>query len=342
MAWMCLILLTVNVAFRVLRLLHIDYRKRERKQNDTIKKEKTRNSVVPPPAHSLLLSRLHSDNVHFSGAALDEKKFWTLLTATIDHGDWSHLVNNMIMFGLSAGPLERIVGPWLLCASFFTTGALGWLFSLQHLYKKFPEQQFIAKFQSSVGSSPATYGLVGMLIVLNPNACCASLDGSFPSWLGIILLWSLPLCLQEKYGLQLWAKKESGSLNIRSVAFICSSGLVGYGLLRPFVTGLHSSGYLCHDGSAEVVSLSISASQFFTAYLFKCFVLGLVCQYVLRLDKSMSSTDDACHLGGVVTGIVLGLGFRWCTESTFIPFNSIAEAVLPMLCLAFLTIKCFF
>ena len=64
----------------------------------------------PPP----LLTKLETSDVEFSASALAQGSWWVLVSATFDHADYRHLVNNMLHLVCVAPALEARVGAsWL-------------------------------------------------------------------------------------------------------------------------------------------------------------------------------------------------------------------------------------
>ena len=143
-----------------------------------------------------LLKRMNSDTIHFSGRALEEDHaWWTLVTATLDHANWSHLANNALMLVCMGPELEQLCGLVFFLVLFTATGAAGWLLNLFLLKWQYQgdDWNYVAKFQSSVGSSTATYGMAGFLALYAPSTCVVGALGC-PSWVWLALLFFFP-CL---------------------------------------------------------------------------------------------------------------------------------------------------
>eukprot|EP00615_Pteridomonas_danica_P003872 CAMPEP_0114332156 /NCGR_PEP_ID=MMETSP0101-20121206/2890_1 /TAXON_ID=38822 ORGANISM="Pteridomonas danica, Strain PT" /NCGR_SAMPLE_ID=MMETSP0101 /ASSEMBLY_ACC=CAM_ASM_000211 /LENGTH=91 /DNA_ID=CAMNT_0001462727 /DNA_START=183 /DNA_END=455 /DNA_ORIENTATION=- len=89
----------------------------------------------------------------------------------------------MAMLCLGGEELEELVGTFNIILFFFLTGAAGWLTTMCVTRYRYQGEMwdYAAKFQFSVGSSPATYGLATILATIAPDMCsCSAL--SMPPW----------------------------------------------------------------------------------------------------------------------------------------------------------------
>ena len=191
-----------------------------------------------PNSTSPLTKRLRAaiqnweDDVDFSGVSVEDGKWWVWISATFDHASTSHAVNNMVMLASFAPQLEdvlaravasaavdgsssgdvgagsRLVGALLLWALFVATGAAGWLLTLRLLKHRHRGEDwaFAARYQVSLGSSPATYGMLAFLAVTAPGRCVCRTFG-LPAWAWVTALACGPQLFSEKYGVQWWRIK---------------------------------------------------------------------------------------------------------------------------------------
>ena len=211
------LLIAFCVAFHVMRCRAREQSKKDRK--------------------SLSLSWLADDaNIEISGAALEQGYWWVLATATFDHADMRHLINNMLHLACIGFSLEVVWGSLRLGCGFLLTGACGWLcnLTLLRMHCRGELWSLGAKYQSSTGSSPATYGLTAVLVLLAPEACtCEGID-LVPPWLWLASLVLLPhvAIYVPAYNIQWWRVERGDAvglqLNPRCFAFL----LVGAGLSK--------------------------------------------------------------------------------------------------------------
>ena len=183
------------------------------------------------------------DDIDFSGVSVEEGKWWVSITATFDHASTSHLVNNMVMLlsfapqleetlgaaavtggGDSSSDRSRILGALLVWLLFALTGAAGWLLTLLRLKRQHRGEDwaFAARYQVSVGSSPATYGMLAFLAAVNPEHCVRRFAG-LPPWLWVTALLCGPQLFSEKYGVQWWSSRPLTRPDTASAAASSSS-----------------------------------------------------------------------------------------------------------------------
>lgn len=81
---------------------------------------------------------------------------WRFVTAIFLHGDISHLLFNLLALALFGSVLERMIGSRRFLLVFFVTGILANLIS-------------VFFYNASLGASGAIFGVIGVLILLNPK-----------------------------------------------------------------------------------------------------------------------------------------------------------------------------
>mmetsp|Transcript_96603 Transcript_96603/g.201898 ORF Transcript_96603/g.201898 Transcript_96603/m.201898 type:complete len:301 (-) Transcript_96603:299-1201(-) len=279
-------------------------------------RERYKNSLKQggPPA----LVRLESSELHVSGSALEEGHWWVLITATLDHADRPHLINNMIMVACLGEPLESLLGPWLLLVLYFFTGVVGWAATLADARRKFDAELWdcAAKFQTSVGSSPATYGLAGFLAIAWPDAACAQAFG-LPACLWLLALCACPalVCLKRsKNGFKAFAGHCSPAFCWIAVKLLIGSGLSG-----------------------------CSATEFFAFYLVHASFGKIVNRVLFEVPFEHSAVDNAAHLGGTLGGAFTAWAscqFSVMSSSPNAKWSEGGPGILNALCFAWLALQC--
>ena len=289
------------------------------------------------------------DDLDFSGLSVEDGKWRVWITATFDHANSSHVVNNMIMLLSFVPQLEWLLvhavsaavadgtgqsggshlgGALLLWLLFVCTGAAGWLVTLVALRRrhKGDEWTFAARYQVSLGSSPATYGMLAFLAVASPNCCVCSTFG-MPAWIWVTALICAPQAFNEKYGVQWWRRpatrpdalstmststkgqaryekqqqqqqQQQQSLSVmqcrrwnwRCPIFIMASSLFGWLIFRPIF------GKEC----------AVSAVGYCIIYIAYAVLYKAADVVLLRRPVLAPSSDHACHVGGFVCGAFLG------------------------------------
>jgi hypothetical protein len=245
------------------------------------------------------------ENMCFMGARLEEGRWWVYLTATVGHNSWSHIVNNMLHFACIGPALEARVGPWWMLVFYFATGAGGWLFRLQLLQVQYPKEsegwKFVARYQDSIGSSPATYGLTHLLASLAPASHTSTAFALSPSAL-ISLLYFLPMFFGEKYNIQPWHKRAKADNSKKTAAKLpfnwrCVAAAVG------FFTAWR---YVINPGFGWGFPDGVEAWQFWAIYVFKVAAFfKVVNRAVEGRWKTLWCPDNESHLGGVIAGSML-------------------------------------
>jgi membrane associated rhomboid family serine protease len=214
------------------------------------------------------------------------KKLHTLVTATLFHGSRSHLFNNYLMvWGVCE--MEETIGTTAFFLLFFACGAMGWLVTQCWLwcqrYNAWTDG--IAQFQTSIGSSPATYGICAAASWIMKDFPIATTLGLRPSiWLSLMLF--APKFCGDRFTVNLLVQPSKTSLKAVVVAI--------------FVV---SCTYLSKDAWFLT---SITAEAWFLYYLTGNYVLGFVRQ---RVNNEIvgDTTDHACHFGGAVCGLTYAL-----------------------------------
>jgi membrane associated rhomboid family serine protease len=198
-------------------------------------------------------------------------------------------MNNMIMLAWFGQGIEDLIGPLGTIFLFLFTGAVGWLTTAVYMRVRYSEEWEIAKFQTSIGSSPATYGFGAFLSAASPCSCTLSACG-LPAWVWLPALVCVPKLFQSRYGVQL---QSNGGLkaNLHSIAFIAASCSISYFVVRPFLSE----------------DCMMKASTSFAVYLL-C-VIALKAFDSLFLGKSfwIPGSDNTAHFGGAFLGAVAGL-----------------------------------
>ncbi len=264
-----------------------------------------------PPAVPAL-RRIVSDEVNFSGDALESGKFWVWVTASLSHASMSHLVNNMLMMIPVMGDLEAAfartafgsaaLGGALLIALYAGTGMAGWALTLRYNRSLSPELwDAVVKFQSSCGSSPATYGLVFCLACAAPGLRVSATLG-LPSWAWVWLVWFAPAFCTHAFGVGLFAPgrppKRRPDRPIRPkrpyvMLLCCAAGFLAF--RSACADGVTASGWL---------ALYIGKSVFHRTYV----------KWVLGMRGSGS--DDHAHLGGSIGGVLAAYALVWADNGS--------------------------
>ena len=96
----------------------------------------------------------------------EEHEFYRLLTSMFMHGDWDHLINNMIVLLFIGGNLESIAGRYRYLLMYFGTGILAGLTSVG--YNMWKEAGNVSFFDTtiSIGASGAIFGIVGAFLYI--------------------------------------------------------------------------------------------------------------------------------------------------------------------------------
>jgi membrane associated rhomboid family serine protease len=260
-----------------------------------------------------------------------------VVSATFDHGDARHLINNMFHIACFAPALEARIGSTRLWIGFVVTGAGGWLTNLALLRWRHRGEQweYNAKYQSSTGSSPATYGLTALLATFCPDACtCEIVVGGrvLPPWLLLALLMVFLDVARHvpAYNIQWWRTDGSPGhrprLNPRCAVFLGVSISLVWLLATPLRRGWLPAPL---DTAACGARGAPPAWLFACIYLAKTAVCGPLLKaalspsggatrdlaaYTLGLARAVvgppfllrpnSGADDAAHLGGSLCGVL--------------------------------------
>ena len=284
------------------------------------------------PQRQPKLIRMHSDDLSFSGNAVVNKKWWVWATATLHHGNRSHIVNNMGML-LVVGPLlEFYIGTAWTLALMLVLGAAGWLASYINARWIMADMWAIgvSQFSASRGASPATYGATILAVTIIPaelpnamaravasgslpagHVACGSVFG-LPQWVWVFSVLFLPLFFSTSYGLDLFSARVCPSRHAAPPATL--DGVRGTWLTRQtlcrgvvLVLLLWLTYAACTSWLAGSAVAPIHPYQFAIMYFTK---VALMKAYFMLFRGSMSSSDDMCHLGGGVAGFIVGLVMR--------------------------------
>jgi hypothetical protein len=156
----------------------------------------------------------------------------------------------------------------------------------------------VAKFQTGLGSSPATYGLTAFLVTTAPAACTCVAGGTYvPPWLMLSLVPLLPEIWRHvpAYELQWWpgdardykaSPRHDIPVNVRCVIFVGATLTLFWLLAAPLRQGLHHPCQVAaimgdSGGSHHQTELRGDALP---AWLFACVYLAITALYspVLR------------------------------------------------------------
>lgn len=94
----------------------------------------------------------------FSGSGFLSLKLWTPITSLFIHGDWAHLLGNMLFLYVFGSTVEEELGAKKMLAAFFTGGALTFLLSTP----------FYSPHMMLIGSSAAIFSLAAVAILVKP------------------------------------------------------------------------------------------------------------------------------------------------------------------------------
>lgn len=225
------------------------------------------------------LRRRNSEDFKFSGEAMERGSLWVTVSATLLHASHGHLANNMIMLIGFMNELETVTGPWLFGIMFFAIGIAGWLttFLLARFILYQTDAWMTAKWQTSVGASPAVYGLCFSAVILLGDRHIGSAFGVLGqySFIPFLSLFFVPEVLDP-------FRWESISLLSRMSLLIAGCFVVW--LLSPLFG-------------------SITALTWLSGY----FIKTIICSMYDKYSGRISSEDESAHLGGSLAGICFGL-----------------------------------
>ena len=237
----------------------------------------------PVPHPSL---RLRTDDLAVSGVAVVSPggRSWTLVTATFAHAGRPHIVNNLAMLWVVAPTLVTLFGDTLFVALFVVIGCAGWAATL--LFSRLARAEYwkigVAQFATSLGSSPATYGLVMLAtVVCNEHGVGRALG--MPPWAWFSCVVFGPKFCGDKYGINVvrwgWPRPRAWAALVVALATAW--------LLMPALVGP-----------------APTASFFMAVYLLNCVVFAAVGRVLW--SQPLTGADNACHLGGAVAGLLFG------------------------------------
>ena len=83
-------------------------------------------------------------------------EYWRFFTATLMHFDFEHLLNNMVMLGVSGKILEPALGKMKYLALYFTAGIGGCLLSYMQMLQS-------GNYAVAAGASGSIFGIIGAL-----------------------------------------------------------------------------------------------------------------------------------------------------------------------------------
>jgi membrane associated rhomboid family serine protease len=234
----------------------------------------------------------------------DNQQLWVIVTAQLTHDGIGHCLNNVIFtipliealhtYTLRVVPIESLALLLTVCLPIFL-GICGFLTSWSVAQHQHGE---IAKFSSTVGFSPAMYGLGFFLAVVDDDQLVPTLDFG-----GTIHLNSALLLLAFTFFPYLVSSfKPSAAPNTSVHRF------------HFLVTTIALLGLFLFVIPANAMP-PIFPSTWMAAYLLKNFLFDLYWQFGIR--GGFNSADHACHLGGAIAGLLLG----WCFLILFHEFR---------------------
>lgn len=226
--------------------------------------------------------RIPSEEFYVSGKqVVDDGKWYSLILATLGHASRGHLLNNVAMFLCVAPQVEQLIGEAGLVVLFFSTGLAGWIGTL--LFTRFAHADMwklgVAQFQTSIGSSPATYGVAMFASLCLGPEIATSVAFGMPNWLWLATLIFLPKFFGDHYGLNL-AKPSRRRLCIFAAVILGSMAL----------------------GQSRLMPPILAADVHFFIYLAGCLLARLYVKFVLQAFGG--GGDNIAHLFGAFWGIV--------------------------------------
>lgn len=117
------------------------------------------------------------------GAVLRDKQWYRLITSSFLHGDWMHLIFNMMTLYFFSDIIVEAFGAWRYLVIYFASVLCGGLLSL-FVHRREP-------YYLALGASGGVVGILFAAIALVPNAQIGLLfiPGRIPGWLfGILYL----------------------------------------------------------------------------------------------------------------------------------------------------------
>ena len=236
-----------------------------------------------------VLNPSNGDKLEFSGnALLTEKQIWVLITGSMIHATKSHEINNLLFTFVVSCIAETQFGLsslWIISV-FTITGAIGWMTSfLYHYY----HHGYLAYFIPARGYSPNMYGFAFFCMIVYPNKIIQSILFLDPV-IWIILIIAVPAYFtnNKKHNPYIWT-------------FICLMVCVIMRLIFEYTMILND----------------ITMGGFLTLYFLKC---GISFMYFVKYLGNPSASDHACHLGGSLCGILLGIFYLYYTHNKPWPY----------------------
>jgi len=132
-------------------------------------------------------------------------QIWRYLTAIFLHASLGHLVLNMFALGIFGFILERMIGSRNFLITFFVTGIIANLISINF-------------YDSSLGASGAIFGVIGALVLIRP----------------LMVVWAFGLPMPMFIAAILWAVLDvigvivpSGTANIADLSGLAIGLIIG-------------------------------------------------------------------------------------------------------------------
>ena len=237
-----------------------------------------------PPESGPFVNLLQNYPVEFQPFLFWEQgSYYVLLTAQLCHDGLGHLVNNVV-FSLPLLESLSLTLSWVSLASLsFICGAAGLL--LTWLMNRLAHGE-LAQFSSTVGYSPAMYGLAFFVLArAEPTDAVGSLvPGLHPGFL--VLVYSFFPYLEYVYHSCKLPKPRAHR----------------HYFLALFVS-LLALGIIWETQSISSEAPALSAYIWILIYLLK----GLLFDLYWHWLGVLNTADHACHVGGALMGTLLGL-----------------------------------
>jgi membrane associated rhomboid family serine protease len=257
--------------------------------------------------------------IMYSGEGLERGRWWTVLTASLDHYDSTHVLVNMAHLACMGAALDATLGRFGTVLSFFGAGCSGWAFSyalarLKHAPKgEWSGPENWVSFQQSHGASPATYGLNALLVALAPSAATTQIGGVLPPWASLWLVCCAP-ALFARAGLGVQWRASASATGCGAIGLPWLSHRAALYAAATFVAA-RSAG--ARRGGACACT-ALSARALWAAYLAQGLAWKAIRTMWCGEPFIATQSDNACHLGGALFGVVVGLALlrrRGCVDA---------------------------
>eukprot|EP01083_Nonionella_stella_P269140 910335_1 len=239
---------------------------------------------------------IDGDRLEFSGNNLiQNRQLWVLITASMIHATLGHEVNNLLFtFVVSyAAEIQFSLSPLWLLMVFTLSGSIGWIASFTYHYIKHKELAF---FIPSRGYSPNMYGGAFFCCIVYSKVILNNVLRMHP------VLWMLSIIILPTYCSD--HKNHNPFVWSGICVVICITTMLIYN---------HTS--LLKD---------ITMGGFLSLYFIKCLINYWYSRKVL--GRTSFFADHACHLGGSIGGILLGILYLYINNKSW-PFYRVDATV---------------